>query len=98
MKTLLFFVFCLFWAVSAEAGSVVIENKTTLKVKVSSIGGSGFVEPAATKTIFFKNEQNGADISIWWVKNARQLCQFFTPWDRTITVTGKYSIQCMSKK
>ena len=88
-----------FWVFDAQAGSIVVENKSPHKVKVSSIGGSGFVNPGNTETINFKNDENGADINIWWVKNARQLCQIYTPWDRSITVTVRYNeIQCMSRK
>jgi len=86
------------WAVNAQAGSVLIENKTSKKIKVSSIGGSGYVDAKSTRTLSFKNDENAADINIWWVKNARELCQIYTPWDRTITVSGKYTIQCLSRK
>ena len=82
----------------SEAGDVVVENKSSHQIKVASIGGSGLIPPKSSKSISFKNDENGADINIWWVKNARQLCQVYTPWQRTITVTGKYTIQCMSRK
>ncbi|MDV7339346.1 hypothetical protein RYZ26_07065 [Terasakiella sp. A23] len=83
---------------SAEAGKVMVENNSTQEIKVSSIGGKGFVAAKSKKTFDFKNDEGGADINIWWVKNARQLCQIYTPWDRTISVSGKYTIQCMSRK
>ncbi len=98
-KTSLLILVASAWAFSAQAGSVLVENNSPHKVKVSSIGGKGFVEPGKAEKISFKNEEGGADINIWWVKNARQLCQIYTPWDRTISVTVKYGeIQCMSRK
>ncbi|WP_135078794.1 hypothetical protein [Terasakiella sp. SH-1] len=81
----------------SEAGSIVVHNNSAHKIKVASIGGSGTVEPNSSKTIDFKNEENGADINIWWLKNARELCQIYTPWDRTIRVSGKYTIACLSR-
>lgn len=86
------------WVSSVEAGDLRIINQTIQEVKVASIGGQGRVPAQEEATISFKNDENGADINIWWVKNARQLCQIYTPWDRTILITGKYTIQCLSKK
>ena len=95
-STALVAVIC-FLAPSANAGDVLFENKSAHKIKIASIGGSGYLEPNEKKSINFENEEVGADINIWWVKNARQLCQIFTPWDRTVTVTGKYTINCLSR-
>lgn len=86
------------YAFPVWAGSVLVENKSAQKIKISAIGGSAYVEADSEKSISFKNEENGATLNIWWVKNARQLCQIFTPWERTIIVTGKHTIQCLSKK
>ena len=82
---------------SSQAGEILFENKSKHKVKIASIGGGGTLEPNETKTIHFENEEVGADINIWWVKNVRELCQIFTPWDRTVIVTGKYTINCLSR-
>ncbi|SCA57992.1 exported hypothetical protein [Candidatus Terasakiella magnetica] len=79
------------------AGELLIENKSAHKIKVASIGGGGTLASNTTKTINFENEERGADINIWWVKNVRELCQIFTPWDRTVTITGKHTINCLSR-
>lgn len=86
------------WTTSALAGTLTIENHSRWKIKVSSIGGSGHVEAGQTRPITFNNTENGATVNIWWVKNVRQLCQIYTPWDRLISVGGKHTIKCLSKK
>lgn len=90
--------FMLLIATEAVAGSIIVRNNSAHKIKVASIGGQGIIEAKTSKSIEFKNDEIGADINIWWVKNARELCQVYTPWNRTISVTGKHTIQCLSKK
>ncbi len=75
-----------------------VENKTSKQLKVSSVGGRAYVDAHSVKTVSFDNDEEEVTIALWWVENARQLCQVFTPWDRTIIVTGKSTIQCLSKK
>ena len=82
----------------AKAGSLIIHNKTDRLVKVSSVGGAGRVDGGQAQSITFANEDRVATINIWWMNNARQLCQIVTPWERTIIVTGHKEIKCLSKK
>lgn len=82
----------------AKAGNLTIHNKTDRQVKVSSVGGAGRIEGGQTKSIAFANEERVATINIWWMNNARQLCQIVTPWERTIIVTGRKEIKCLSRK
>jgi len=82
----------------AMGGSLLIDNKSDQKVKVSAIGGAGVVGARQTGQVFFENDENVAMVNLWWVRNARQLCQIETPWERTIIVTGKEEIKCLSKK
>lgn len=98
VKPILFSLCLLSFPLTGQAAELTIENKSDHRVKVSAIGGAGLIEPHSHKTLTFNNEETGADINIWWFDKARELCQIYTPWDRTITVTGKYSIQCLSRK
>lgn len=96
-----FLIACYFLTLTALpswAGSLMIENKSDQKIKISAIGGAGYVDAKSQKEISFETEENEATLNIWWVKNARQLCQIFTPWDRTVIVSGKQEIHCLSRK
>jgi hypothetical protein len=87
-----------FLSTKVMAGSILVHNNSDHKIKVASIGGSGMIEAKSSQSIEFKNTEIGADINIWWVKNARELCQIYTPWNRTILVSGKHTITCLSKQ
>ena len=88
--------YCSF-TISADAGNVTIENQSDHLIKVASIGGAARLKAGETKVVSFENDDLGADINIWWVKNVRQLCQIFTPWDRKIIVHGSTEITCLSR-
>jgi len=85
----------------AIAGGVItVDNRSRFPIKVVAPGGSAVVEPdAQPRSIAFENDEPiGVTLRIWWVPKALQICQIFTPWDRTVTVSGQSQIICLSER
>jgi hypothetical protein len=86
-------------APAAAGGTVSVENRSGLAVKVAGEGGGARVgemsEPTAIA--FTGGKDVGIDIKIWWVSKPRELCQLFVPWERTVVVSGTAFIRCRSE-
>jgi hypothetical protein len=84
---------------AAAGGTVTVENRTELALKVAGEGGSGRVDGTAEPvTIAFEGgKDHGIDLKIWWVSKPRELCQLFVPWGRMVVVSGTSTIRCRSE-
>lgn len=84
---------------AAAGGTVTVENRTALALKVAGEGGSGRIDGTAEPvTIAFNGgKDHGIDLKIWWVSKPRELCQLFVPWGRTVVVSGTTTIRCRSQ-
>lgn len=85
----------------AFAGGVItIENQSPFAIKAVAPGGSAVIESASEPiSITFDNDEPvGVTLRIWWVNKPLQLCQIYTPWDRTVTVSGRAQIICLSQQ
>lgn len=94
------------WALLAAGGAAAgeawldIENRSEHPVKVALPGvpaatvGQG-AEAARIETA--SDGATGVTARLWWTSDPRQLCQIYTPWGRTITVTGSREILCRSR-
>jgi hypothetical protein len=81
------------------AGSISVENRSPMKIKVVGDGGSSTIEAgaAAMELAFDGGKDVGIDVKIWWTNNVRELCQLFVPWGRTVVVSGTTYIRCRSE-
>lgn len=86
-------------APAAADGTVTVENRSDLAIKVAGEGGGARVDKMAEDaTIAFEGGKDvGIDLKIWWVSKPRELCQLFVPWDRTVVVSGTATIRCRSE-
>lgn len=82
----------------AAEGTVTLDNRSGLAVKVAGEGGGARIgqEAEATTVAFTGGKDVGIDLKIWWVSKPRELCQLFVPWGRTVVVSGKTTIRCRS--
>ncbi|MGB0747858.1 MAG: hypothetical protein ACPGO3_03850 [Magnetospiraceae bacterium] len=83
----------------AWAGGVItIDNQTRHAVKVAAPGGAAVVEPGGdpVAVTFETDAPIGLDVKLWWADKPLELCIIFTPWDRSIIVSGKTTISCRS--
>lgn len=76
-----------------------VENESAKSVKIAGPGGQVTVESNADPVAvsFDSDAEIGLEVKAWWVAEPRQLCQIFTPWDRTIVVSGTRVIRCRSR-
>lgn len=83
-----------------SATSILIDNQTSQAIRVAGPGGSAVIEPSAAprRVTFDSKETVGVTLRIWLQANPRQLCQIFTPWDRTVIVTNRADILCGSRQ
>ena len=80
-------------------GMITVDNGSASPIKVAGQGGSAVVD-AGAKGVEVKFEGGtdiGIDAKIWWIENARELCQLFVPWQRTVVVSGTSTIRCRSQ-
>lgn len=79
-------------------GTITIENQTTKSVKVVAPGGRATIEAKGepVSVAFDTDAEVGVQVEAWWVSEPRQLCQIFTPWGRTVVITGSRTIRCRS--
>lgn len=84
---------------ASAGGTVTVQNRSGLAIKVAGQGGSARVDKMAEPTtVAFEGGKNvGIDVKIWWVSKPRELCQLFVPWDRTVVVSGTTTIRCRSE-
>lgn len=85
----------------ADAGGVItIDNQSPFAIKAVAPGGSALIESASEPvSVAFDNDKPvGVTLRIWWVSKPLELCQIYTPWDRTVTVSGKNQIICLSQQ
>jgi hypothetical protein len=85
----------------AGTGSLTIENRSEHPVKLALPGTPAAVigpgaEPARVEAVVAQ-DATGVTARLWWTSDPRQLCQIYTPWERTITVTGSREIICRSR-
>jgi hypothetical protein len=86
---------------AAEEPSLAIENRSEHPVKVALPGVPATTVPPDSDPVSVAAIDPGDGVGVtarlWWVKDPRQLCQIYTPWGRTITVTGSREILCRSR-
>jgi len=92
-------ILAVFVTTASAAGTVTVQNRSGLAIKVAGEGGSARVDKMAEPiTVAFEGGKNvGIDVKIWWVSKPRELCQLFVPWDRTVVVSGTMTIHCRSE-
>lgn len=81
-----------------------IENQSAHPVKVALPGTPALIVPAGAEPARIEDGRNGGGddetgvtARLWWTSDPRQLCQIYTPWGRTVTVTGSREILCRSR-
>ncbi len=92
-------------AAGADDRSIAVDNRSAKTVKVVAPGGAAIVEAEAEPVTVTVAAAGGADaedavgveVTAWWVSEPRQLCQIFTPWGRTVIVSGSRTIRCRSR-
>jgi hypothetical protein len=86
---------------AADEPSLAIENRSEHPVKVALPGTPAATVPPGDSPVSVaaadRGEGVGVTARLWWVKDPRALCQIYTPWGRTITVTGSREILCRSR-
>lgn len=86
---------------AADEPSLAIENRSEHPVKVALPGVPAATVPPEGSPVSVSAADLGDSVGVtarlWWVKDPRQLCQIYTPWGRTITVTGSREILCRSR-
>jgi hypothetical protein len=87
---------------AAEARWLSIENRSDHPVKLALPGAPATIvapgaEPARIEADADADGATGVTARLWWTSDPRQLCQIYTPWQRTITVTGSREIICRSR-
>lgn len=87
-------------AMGAEAPVLNIENQSEHPVKVALPGAPAATIASGAEPVRIEGaNEDGAGVTarLWWTSDPRQLCQIYTPWERTITVTGSREILCRSR-
>lgn len=77
-----------------------VENRSEHPVKVAVPGApAATIAPGAdpARIEATSDGDTGVTARLWWTSDPRQLCQIYTPWERTITVTGSREILCRSR-
>ncbi|MCU0893505.1 MAG: hypothetical protein MUD06_04145 [Rhodospirillales bacterium] len=85
---------------AAEDRWLSVENRSDHPVKLALPGTpAATIAPGAEPAqVQAKAEgATGVTARLWWTSDPRQLCQIYTPWERTITVTGSREIICRSR-
>ncbi len=98
MKWLAFFLILAIVPPALAEGTLRVDNQSAYKIKVVGEGGAARLEPkSGPSAISFSGEHDvGLHLNIWWVKNPRELCRIFTPFDRLVIVSGRSTIMCRS--
>lgn len=85
---------------AAAAASLSVENRSEHPVKVALPGAkAATLAPGGEPARIEAEADGGTGVTarLWWTSDPRQLCQIYTPWERTITVTGSREILCRSR-
>ncbi len=83
----------------AAEGTVTLQNRSGLAIKVAGEGGGAVIDGGTEPTTvsFEGGKDVGIDLKVWWVSKPRELCQLFVPWERTVVVSGTMTIRCRSQ-
>ncbi len=91
-------------AVAVDGTWLDIENRSEHPVKVALPGAPALTVPVGAEPVRVEAGRDGAGddatgvtARLWWTSDPRQLCQIYTPWGRTVTVTGSREILCRSR-
>lgn len=87
-------------AAAAGDGWLSIENRSDHPVKLALPGAPAAIVAPGAEPARIEADAGGATgvtARLWWTSDPRQLCQIYTPWERTITVTGSREILCRSR-
>ena len=85
---------------AAGDGWLSIENRSDHPVKLALPGAPAATVAPGAEPARIEADADGATgvtARLWWTSDPRQLCQIYTPWERTITVTGSREILCRSR-
>lgn len=85
---------------AASDGWLSIENRSDHPVKLALPGAPATIVAPGGEPARIEADADGATgvtARLWWTSDPRQLCQIYTPWERTITVTGSREIICRSR-
>jgi hypothetical protein len=85
---------------AAEGRWLSVENRSDHPVKLALPGTPAATIAPGGEPARIEAEADGATgvtARLWWTSDPRQLCQIYTPWERTITVTGSREILCRSR-
>jgi hypothetical protein len=95
------------WLLSAATGGAAaevrwlsVENRSDHPVKLAlPATPAATIAPGAEPARIEANADGATGVTarLWWTSDPRQLCQIYTPWERTITVTGSREIICRSR-
>ncbi len=93
--------------ISIDNHTISIDNQSSHPVKVAAPGADSLtLAPKAAPATLDVDAQAaasaaaapiGAMVRVWWTNDPLQLCQIFTPWSRTLTITGDREIHCRSR-
>jgi len=85
--------------VAANQGTLNIENRSSHSIKLVAPGKALILpKESAAKTHTFEQEDPlGVHLNIWWKHNPREFCRLFTPWSRSVLISGTHTIKCLSK-
>lgn len=85
---------------AAEGRWLSVENRSDHPVKLALPGTpAAMIAPGAEPSRIEAGSDGATGVTarLWWTSDPRQLCQIYTPWGRTITVTGSREIICRSR-